>query len=223
MSLSLRLGRWEDVFDDEIDALICDPPHSARTHASSAHEALQDAPDGAEREAIDYEPWTPDHVHAFVRAWSPRTRGWMACMTSHDLIPAYERAYEEAGRYVFAPVPIICTNPGARMLADGPANGAVYLVVARRPTFEGLRRASLPPHYMFTRRAGDGGGGRAKDLGTMRRIVRDYSEPSALVGDPVCGLGTTLIAASLEGRSAIGSESHEPTYRQAVERLGGRS
>lgn len=33
MSADLRLGRWQDVLADvECDALICDPPYSARTH-----------------------------------------------------------------------------------------------------------------------------------------------------------------------------------------------
>ena len=41
MSADIRLGRWQDVLTDvTCDALICDPPYSARTHEASTDEAL---------------------------------------------------------------------------------------------------------------------------------------------------------------------------------------
>lgn len=40
-SADIRLGRWQDVLTDvECDALICDPPYSARTHEASTDDAL---------------------------------------------------------------------------------------------------------------------------------------------------------------------------------------
>ena len=42
-----------------------------------------------------------------------------------------------------------------------------------------------------------------------RRIVESYSAPSDIVVDPMCGTGTTLIAAAAAGRRAIGVEIEE--------------
>jgi DNA modification methylase len=53
----------------------------------------------------------------------------------------------------------------------------------------------------------------------MRAIVRDYSRPGDLVCDPCAGGGTTLLAAIMEGRRAIGSEIDPVTFEKAVKRL----
>ena len=125
--IDLRLGRWQDVLADvtTCDAVICDPPYSKATH--DGHN------DGAEstisitgqhtRESIAYEEFTATTVVEFVGAWALRCQGWLACMTSHDLIPAWERAYRDAGLYAFAPVPIIQKRP--RLVGDGPSSWAV--------------------------------------------------------------------------------------------------
>ena len=53
----------------------------------------------------------------------------------------------------------------------------------------------------------------------MRAIVRDYSRPGDLIVDPCAGGSTTLLAAAIEGRRAIGAEIDEATYYKAVKRL----
>ena len=127
---ALRLGTWQATLaTEEVDAQISDPPYGARTHASDIGSRY----DGSTTAGLapTYDAFTADHVHELVRSWSPRTRGWMANITSYDLIPAWEAAYTEAGRYAFAPVGILCTGMGVRMLGDGPASWMLYLMVAR--------------------------------------------------------------------------------------------
>ena len=130
MSFDYRLGEWEDVLADvEVDAKISDPPYGKRTH-DGHNEGSMAAINGFEAE-IDYSHWTPDDVHAYVKHWSPRTRGWMAHQTSHDLIPAWEAAFDDAGRYAFAPIPYVDFGKGPRVVGDGPASWSVFLMVAR--------------------------------------------------------------------------------------------
>ena len=59
----------------------------------------------------------------------------------------------------------------------------------------------------------------AKPLDMMRAIVRDYSRPGWTVVDPFAGSGTTLLAAAMEGRTAIGSEVDPNTHAIASDRL----
>lgn len=220
--IDLLCGDWRTSLAhvETVSHVITDPPYGTRTHAGhdDGAEQILSVTGQKTRRSIDYWFWTPDDVAEFVAAWAPRTRGWMCCMTSHDLIPAYEAAYAAAGRYHFAPVPIFQKRP--RLLGDGPANWTVYMMVSRPKNVEFSRWGCLPGHYDSSceRDAIVVG---AKPLKLMREIVADYSQPGDLVCDPCAGGGTTLVAAKLEGRRAIGAEINPDTHEKALARING--
>jgi len=216
MTYDLRLGRWQDVLADvECDVLMADPPYGARTHDGNSQMQRFQMPGHEARRNLTYACMTPDDVREFVAHWSRRVRGWMACMTSDDLIPAWREAYSTAGRLDFAPVPIL--QDRVRMGGDGPASGAVYLMVARPRRKEFLKWGALPGWYKAgTERDGHIGG---KPVDLMRALIRDYSRPGDLVCDPCAGGGTTLLAAVQTGRRAVGSEMDPQTHAKAVQRL----
>tara|TARA_R100000278_G_scaffold119544_1_gene101050 strand:+ start:4983 stop:5699 length:717 start_codon:yes stop_codon:yes gene_type:complete len=209
----LRAGDWLETLADveQVDAVICDPPYGERTHAGNAK--MHEIPTA--RRSISYACWSPADVKAFVQSWAPRCRGWFACMTSDDLIHVWRAAYEEAGLYSFAPV--VITSPRVRLVGDGPASCAVYLMVARPRNVQFSRWGALPGHYRAPVARGGHIGGKPLDL--MRAIVRDYTRPGDLVADPCSGYGTTLRAAVIEGRRAIGAEIDAGTYATAADRL----
>lgn len=213
----LRLGRWEDVLADvQADALISDPPYSERTH--SGHNGAQ-RNDQANAQCLLYSYWTTDEVERFVASWSPRCRGWFVVLTDHVLFSSYETAFRAYGRYPFAPVP--CVEPGmtVRLAGDGPSSWTVWGAVARPRTQEFSRWGTLPGAYVI----GPGHRDRTyiggKPLWLMRHLVKDYSRPGDLIVDPCAGLGTTLAAAALEDRGAIGCEVDPEVFEAAVERL----
>jgi hypothetical protein len=136
-------------------------------------------------------------------------------MTSDDLIGAWRRAYRAASLYDFAPV--VITAPRVRLGGDGPASSAVYLMVARPRSREFATWGALPGHYRAAVvRDGHIGG---KPLALMRALVRHYSRPGDLIADPCAGYGTTLRAALIEGRRAVGAEIDPETHAHAAERL----
>jgi site-specific DNA-methyltransferase (adenine-specific) len=59
----------------------------------------------------------------------------------------------------------------------------------------------------------------AKPVDLMRSIIRDYSKPGDIICDPYAGGGSTLLAAVLEGRRAIGAEANPETFAKAAKRL----
>lgn len=211
----LRFGDWQSVLYDvgTVDALITDPPFGVATHngAKSTRE------DGSPTDGLgpDYAHWTRDDVIAFVTAWSPRVRGWMACMTSHDLIPAWRDAYEAVDRYAFAPVPIVIRGMSNRLVGDGPSSWAVYLMVARPRSTAFSRWGTLPGAYVHAANP-DASKGRGKPRALLDEIVRDYSRQGDLVCDPLAGWGSTLFAALGLDRRAVGAERDPKAHEIAT-------
>lgn len=207
-SISLRLGRYQDVMQDvEADCCIDDPPYSEKTHDGQSEL----------RGDLQYSAWTPDDVHEFVAFVAPRTRSWMAVMTDDVLAPHYREAYEAAGRFSFAAVPLLAHQP--RLGGDGPGSGAVWLCVCRPRERRFAQWGSLPCWYNYVREVSATGVLGAKPLSLMRAIVRDYSKPGDLIADYTFGGATTLLAAALEGRRAIGAEMDPETFEKAQLRI----
>lgn len=209
------------------DALIVDAPYSERTHkghdgavsevrlAGEEKRMRVDRRTGAvysvgvnRRREIDYAAWTPDDVRAFVEAWSPRVAGWIVSITDHHLAPAWQAALEEAGRYVFAPLPYYAPGSRVRLLGDGPSNWTTWIVVARPRSKTFAKWGTLPGGYVLpsgeAERMPVVGG---KPTWLTRALARDYSRPGDLVVDPCCGGGSTLVGALREGRRAIGGDA----------------
>jgi hypothetical protein len=209
------LGDWREALADiECDALICDPPYSARTHS------------GQVIEPIRYAPWSPDDVAAFVDHWAPRVRGWFCAMTSHDLSPHYESALARHGRYVFAPLPCVQRGMTFRVSGDGPSSWTCWLIVSRPRSRPFSEWGTLPGAYIGNARDATDRTARSdrpilggKPLWLMRAIVRDYSMPGDLVCDPTAGYGTTLLAAAIDGRRSIGAEIDPQTHAAATDRI----
>ncbi len=222
MTTELRQGRWQDVLSDvECDALITDPPYSARTHDAHGRDstAASKMPDPKKAPTpVPYAHWSDEEMEAFIRSWSPRVRGWVAIVTDHGLARTVERVLDDCGRYVFAPIPIVETGSRIRLSGDGPSSWTCWLVVARPKTRDFQRWGTLPGAYI-----GSGKGDRehigGKDSTIMRAIVRDYSRPGDLICDPCAGAATTLVAARAEGRRAIGCEMDPETFAKANARL----
>ena len=241
MEWDLRRGRWQEALADveHVDAVIVDAPYSARTHgghdAAVSDKRLRgeqkrlrvDRRNGAvysvgvnRRRAISYDGWSVDDVRAFVESWAPRCRGWFVTITDHVLAPVWAAALEDAGRYVFAPLPWGAPGSRVRLGGDGPSCWACWIVVARPRT--GTDRdgrnyskwGTLPGAYVINADRGAHIGG--KPIALMEALVRDYTRPGDLVCDPCAGYATTLAAAVRNGRRAVGAELDPETHAQAL-------
>ena len=245
---TLYRSAWEAALaDKQCDALICDPPYSARTHAAATTRN-----DGSDAAGLtpDYDPWSPADVMAFVQSWSPRTRGWMVCLCDHGLIDAYEAAYDAVGRYAFPPLPVIIRGMSHRMQADGPSSENVWAMAACGCDWSGVAMVARPKSKEFvdrkwnsrgfyksrcgcetpdhldgnSTRNGRAGGsasgkGRGKPPWLEHALVRAFSSNGDVVCDPLAGFGGTLAAAVALGRSAIGAEMDAAAFAEARRRL----
>lgn len=241
----LRCGRWQDALADveRVDCVCVDAPYSAKTHGGhdgaptvrrsgigdaryetfNSGSAKAGRPSSVQnRRAIEYGAWTDDDVCDFVDGWAPRCAGWFVTITDHTLGPVWAARLESHGFYSFAPIPWIAPGSRVRLSGDGPSGWTCWIIVARPRVEPFTKWGTLPGFYNITsgstadRRAGVVGG---KPIRLMRALVRDYTRPGDLVCDPCAGGATTLRAAQLEGRRAIGAEMDPDTYAKAVERL----
>ena len=228
---TLHLGRWQEALAHvtKCDALITDPPYSERTHAaysadgSGQHMGVRDNRKrrdlGLEplRRSIDYAALSADGLTEIVEHWSARASGWTCWLTDSELTHAFRDASRAAGRYAFAPLPCVIRGMTVRLVGDGPSSESVSLMVSRPRTSAMAKWGTLPGHYYGTSERCLVVGG--KPLWLMRAIIRDYTRPGDLVCDPCAGGGTTLLAAVMEGRRAIGAEMDPATFDKAVARL----
>lgn len=228
-TIDLRLGRWQDVLADvQCDALIVDAPYSERTHGGQRHGRRDErcAGEFVSARGIGYSHMTGVDVAEFVAKWAPRTRGWFVSITDHTLAPVWAEAMAAFDRYVFAPIPCVQVGMNVRLAGDGPSSWTCWAVVSR--TAAQHRWRTLPGAYIgnpfdagqnsatASRRSSVVG---SKPLWLMRALVRDYSRPGDLICDPCAGGGTTLLAAAMENRKAIGAEMDPKHYEIARKRI----
>ena len=212
----LHLGDYREIVRRErivADAIIMDAPWSERTHSGQA----ESRSDGGKLTDINYSHWTPDDVQECVWQLGPRCRGWWVSLTDHVLVPAWERALADSGRVTFAPLPAVVRGSRPRFCGDGPACVTTQVVVARPRGEPYSKWGALPGDYRVSRGRQYRIGGKPLEL--MRQIVGHYTRPGDLILDPCAGGGTTLVAAVLEGRRAVGCEIDPEAHAVAMQRL----
>lgn len=212
----LRLGRWQDALADveRVDAVITDPPYSPRVH-----EGQRTGPETA-KSTIKYAPLDENMCRSFVERWSRVQPWWVLCFSDHLGSRWWEAAWHAADFYVFSPVIWWRTNATPRFAGDGPTSAVEYITVCRpRRRLPSDRTGSRPGIYPCVQSGATVMIPGGKDPLAMRALVRDYSRRGDLICDPCAGSGTTLLAAVMEGRRAIGSEMDPDTFRLAVDRL----
>lgn len=228
----LRLGDWREVLADvaECDAVITDPPYSARTHSGQRHgrrpSQLTSTGTYASARGIGYGHIGANDVDEVVAKFGPAVRGWFCVQTDSDLANGWRSRLSDEGLTTFAPLPVVQVGMNVRLAGDGPSSWTIWMVVAR--TKAASRWGTLPGAYIGNpfepgqnsatagRRSGVVG---SKPLWLMRAIVRDYTKPGDLVVDPFCGGGTTALACVMEGRRCITSEIDPKTFALAAARL----
>ncbi|WP_308311756.1 DNA-methyltransferase [Streptomyces sp. ISL-111] len=214
------------------DALITDPPYSSggmlrsdRTAATRTKYARSDSRTAAadfagdNRDARSWAYWMTLWLSEAARVVKPG--GVCALFTDWRQLPAASDTLQSGGWVQRGIVPWI--KPDARHQQGRFAQNAEFLVWGTngpRP----IEGETLPGYYLArSPRATDPGAHQRrhltqKPLDVMRSIVRIVPEGGLLL-DPFVGAGTTLMAAHLEGRRAMGCELSLTHYEAALGRL----
>jgi len=200
----------------KVDAVVTDPPFSERTH--KGHDAgAREGRDGAKRASLGYGALTDDAASDLARMFADMCGGWIVWMTDHTLAPVIARTLDDAGRYVFAPLPFYQPGRSVRLSGDGPCSWTDWIVVSR--TAAQMRWGTLRGGYI----AGEGWNDKqrmgGKPLPLMLQVVEDYTTHGQMVLDPFLGGGTTAVACQKTGRHCIGIEIDPEAFDRACRRV----
>lgn len=215
---TLYLGDCRDVLPGlpTVDAVIVDPPYSARCHVLHDSGATTRR-DGTNRSELGYEPMTANDVRELAAEYARICNGWVVWMTDSDLALIVGQALEAVGRYVFAPLPFYQPGRSVRLAGDGPCSWTDWIIAAR--TTAQNKWGTLPGGYV----AGTGWNDKArmggKPTALMRALVGDYSRVGDLVLDSHMGAGTTGVACAMLGRRFVGIEIDREAFDIARERI----
>lgn len=215
---TLYLGDCMDILPmlGKVDAVIVDPPYSARCH--TGHDACAGkARDGSERTGLGYAALSHEDVEALAAAYASVCGGWIVWMTDSDLALVVRSQLEMQGRYAFAPLPFYAPGSRVRLTGVGPSSWTDWIVVAR--TKAQSKWGTLPGGYV----AGPGWNDKARMGGKptklMEALVRDYSKPGQSVLDTHMGAGTTGVACMRIGRKFIGCEKDPEAFDLSCRRI----
>jgi site-specific DNA-methyltransferase (adenine-specific) len=230
----LRLGDFRAVLAsvEGITQVICDPPYlSAKVDIGGGSWAGSQKPDStslavAGQPVMGYEPASAELLTSIVDFSRTRASGWLVAFNDFDGVACMRQHVQSTKGTASEPIawvkpPCLTPRRGANYL---PEKGTEYILAARWNRQKANGRM-MPGAYVSPRNTQPGNrtlvvtGG--KPLALMRAIVRDYTEPGDLICDPTAGGATTLLAAVIEGRRAIGAELDPKTYAKAVARLRG--
>lgn len=211
---TLYLGDCRDVLPGlpMVDAVIVDPPYSARCHV------LHDSCAGtAGVRPLGYSALTPDDVRELAAEYALICNGWVVWMTDSDLALTVRQALEAVGRYAFAPLPFYQPGRSVRLSGDGPCSWTDWIIAAR--TTAQMKWGTLPGGYVAGTGWNDKSRMGGKPTALMRALVGDYSRVGDLVLDSHMGAGTTGVACAMLGRRFVGIEIDREAFDIARERI----
>jgi site-specific DNA-methyltransferase (adenine-specific) len=224
--ITLYHADYRDVLSEipKVDAVITDPPFSEHTHGNAKSNRNLGYGNKAidfkaiDFKAIDFKAIDFKAIEDLLRSVGPLCSRWFIATMDWRHIAQIERTPPIPWEFVRFGV-WVKTNPMPQISADRPANG-----------WDGI--AYL--HNLNTRKRWNGGGNHGnyidhvvtngdhptgKPLEMLFSFVERFTDPGDLILDPYCGSGTTLVAAKLLGRRAIGVELDEGYCQVTVDRL----
>lgn len=204
--------------------LIVDPPYSVHVHDNAASMGVAGAPVARD---LGFEALR-DPLRRKIAEAAAYVRRWSLIFTDQESTHLWREAAEVAGAEYIRTMPWIRWSQ-PQLSGDRPPTGAESVVVFHRQEI-GAKGGRHPVKKTWT-----GPGGlthfeeRAlrglnkhptqKPVDLMLQMVSYFSAPGETVLDLTCGAGSTLVAAKLLGRAALGVEEDPKWVREAQRRL----
>lgn len=218
--ITLYHGNAFDVMatlaDASIDAVITDPPYSARTHKNAKK---NDSQLGYGVKAVHFDSFTDKMLYQAFDEMARVTKSWI--VSNIDYNHAFRFETQPPVGMVQKRIGIwVKNNPMPQISADRPGQGWEAITYLHKATGRSSwNGGGLHGNYV-TNLATPTGHPTPKPLTMLHSFVERFTNHGDLILDPFAGGGTTLIAARNLQRKAIGVEVDEQWCELIANRLG---
>ncbi len=204
-------------FAPACDALITDPPYSARVHAK----AVSVNPGGHETHTrargLGFAHLSPA-LRRSIAALAPLVSGWSCVFSDLEGAAAWRISLQAAGAEYVRAVPWVRWSQ-PQTTGDRPGSGAEMVTIAHRGGGKAWGGPGGLTHFAAASLRGGGKFATEKPLDDALSLVAWFCPRGGAVLDPCAGAGTTGRAAQLLGRDAVLIELDPATAARARARL----
>ena len=201
--------------DIAADHVITDPPYSRHTHGTGA--TMRGGKAGRNDFGFDA---LGIALQADIAESICAARSWSVVFTDDRSISSWVAAIESRGGRFVRSIPWVRWSM-PQLSGDRPPQGWEPVLLFRGRA-SGRARWNGPGNLTHLDQKVMRGAGKhktQKPLDLMLRLVSYFTEPDALILDPCAGRGTTVLAAQLLGRRAVGYEMDRVEAIKAAHRL----
>ena len=207
------------------DIMITDPPYSEYVHKSATScgtpgEVPSKRARGAHHRDLGFEHLAPE-LMTFTCQLAAATPRWSVIFSDTESVGLWRSELVKAGAQYIRSIPWVRWSM-PQLSGDRPPQGHEMVVVAHGHA-KGKKSWNGPgnlTHFAHTCMRGSVKHTAQKPLDQMLDIVEFFSNPGETVFDPFAGSGTTILAANILNRNAVGVELDGEWAERAKCRLG---
>lgn len=210
---------------DKVDLVLTDPPYEAEAHTLQRRVKRGPTRNGvdtrkAENERLSFEPLSFELREASAREMARISEGWILVFCQVEAAMLWKEQLEAGGAKYRRTCVWVKPDGMPQYSGDRPGMGYESIVAchaAGRSEWNGGGK-----HGVFIHNKGNGRANfheTEKPLSLILELIDLFSNQGDLVLDPFMGSGTTLVAAKMSGRRAIGIELEERHCETSAQRL----
>jgi site-specific DNA-methyltransferase (adenine-specific) len=205
-----------------VDHIVTDPPYEQSLHDAKSAAGRTLRTDGrAELRDLDFAGI--DAIRAeFTDLAQAACTGWFIAFCTVEGVARWADVINPSPMKYKRACIWIKPDSTPQLNGQGPAQGAECFVTAWcGPSYARWNAGGKRGVYTHLTNPPDRHGGHLteKPWRLMRDILLDFTRPGDLILDPFMGSGTTLVAAALTGRRAIGIEANPAYFDMAEHRV----
>lgn len=206
---------------EAVDHVVTDPPYHSRVDRNSVRGNGHRA-GGRKLENLGFAPMTPDVMESIAIEAKRLANRWTLVFSDMESAHLWKDAVEYAGLEHIRTGVWVKLRATPQMTGDRPGSGAELITIAHRTgrkQWNGGGHPAVWTHATAYMNRDDVQHTTQKPLSLMVELVTLFTDEGETILDPFAGSGTTLVAAKLNGRKAIGIELSEKYCEVAAKRL----